>query len=90
MHFAQQLPMLLRGAYTEGWKLSGKPTPERSASEFIAGISDQLPPDFPFDAETIVREAFQTIRDQMDLGEVDKILGHLPGPIRELWAEEVI
>ena len=90
MHFAQQLPMLLRGVYAEGWKLSGKPTGERSASEFTAGVQDQLPPDFPFDAETIAREAFQTIRDRMDLGEVDKVLGHLPRPIRELWAEPVI
>ncbi|MFI4974932.1 MAG: DUF2267 domain-containing protein [Caulobacterales bacterium] len=90
MHFAAQLPMLLRGAYTEGWSLTDKPTGERTAETFDEHISERLPPQFPFDAETVARAVFQTVRDQMDLGEIDKVLAHLPKPIRELWVEPVI
>ncbi len=90
LHFAGQLPMLLRGLCTEGWTLSGKPTRERTAEDFIAHIAEEIPPGLAFDGETIARAVFQTVRHQMDLGEVDKVMAHLPAPIRELWLEEYV
>ena len=34
-----QLPLLLRGAYYEGWKLSGKPVKDRHTEDFLAHIT---------------------------------------------------
>ena len=90
LHFAAQLPLLLRGVYIEGWSLTDKPTGERTAEAFEDRIAAALAPGFPYDAEMIARAVFQTIRDQMDLGEVDKVMAHLPLPIRELWVEQAL
>ena len=87
LHFADQLPTLLRGVSIEGWSLMGKPTGERSADAFVDRISAQLPPGFPINGGAAARAVFQTIRDRMDLGEVDKLMAHLPEPVRELWLE---
>jgi len=88
LHFADQLPILLRGVFAEGWSLVGKPTEERTAEAFADKIAQRLPPGLAMDGKPVARAVFQVIRDRMDVGEVDKVLGHLPGPIRELWAEE--
>jgi uncharacterized protein (DUF2267 family) len=90
LHFAAQLPMLLRGVFTEGWSLAARAKVERSAEAFVLDVGDELAPDFPFDPETIVRAAFQDIRAHMDLGEVDKVIGCLPRGVRELWLEDVV
>ena len=34
VHLGAQLPILIRGVYYEGWKLTGKPVKERHKSEF--------------------------------------------------------
>ena len=90
LHFAAQLPILLRGVFIEGWTLAERPTKPRTVASFLADVGDGLPPGFPYDAERVAREVFEVIRDQMDLGEVDKVRDHLPRPIRELWLEDVL
>jgi uncharacterized protein (DUF2267 family) len=85
LNFADQLPMLLRGMFIEGWSLVGKPTGEHTAKAFLERIEQNLPQSFPADADRIARMVFQTLRARMDLGEIDKIIDHLPKPIAELW-----
>ena len=90
LHFADQLPILLRGAYVEGWNLAGTPAGTRSGGTFAERISEAMPPGVAVDGETAARAVFQTIRSRMDLGEVDKVMAHLPKPIRKLWLEEYV
>ena len=90
MHFAAQLPILLRGVFVEGWDLAERPAKPRTVPSFLADVASGLAPGFPFGPERVAREVFQVIRGQMDLGEVDKIMDHLPRPIRELWLEDVL
>jgi uncharacterized protein (DUF2267 family) len=90
LHFAAQLPMLLRGVFTEGWTFAPRPDLESSAEAFVLDVGDEFAPDFPFDPETIVRATFQTIRAHMDLGGVDKIVRCLSPGITELWLEDVV
>jgi uncharacterized protein (DUF2267 family) len=89
-HLADQLPLLLRGMFAERWSSVREPTREHSAEDFLARIEAQLPPGVGFDADAAARAVFQTLRDHVDLGEVDKILAHLPKPIRQLWREEYV
>ncbi len=84
LNLADQLPLLLRGVYLEGWRFYDKPTGERSIKAFADAIREQLPPDFPADGEKVARAVFHAMRHQMNDMEVDKVLGHLPAPIREL------
>jgi uncharacterized protein (DUF2267 family) len=90
LHLADQLPLLLRGVFVEGWSLSDKPSGEHSAAAFVRHVSQELPPKAPADGEAVVRAVFQTMRTQMDVGEIDKVLAHLPRPIRELWLEACV
>lgn len=50
VHLGAQLPILVRGIYYEGWRLSGRPADERQPSEFATLVEAQLPPQFPRDA----------------------------------------
>jgi uncharacterized protein (DUF2267 family) len=90
LHFAAQLPVLLRGVFTEGWSFTTRSDVDRTAEGFVLDVGDEFGPDFPFDPETIVRTTFQTIRAHMDLGEVDKVVRCLPPGVRELWLEDVV
>ena len=90
LHFAAQLPMLLRGVFTEGWSLTARPDVERTAEAFVLDVGDEFAPEFPIDPETIVRATLQTIRAHMDLGEVDKIVRCLSPTVTELWLEDVV
>ena len=90
MNFAAQLPILLRGVYGEGWSLAERPAKPRTFPSFLVDVDSGLAPGFPYSAERVAREVFQVIRSQMDLGEVDKVMDHLPKPIRELWLEDVL
>lgn len=90
MHFAAQLPMLLRGVFTEGWRLAAKPKVERTADAFVEEVLGRLAADFAYDGETLVRSVFQTIRARVDIGQVDKVMDCLPRAVRELWLEDVL
>jgi uncharacterized protein (DUF2267 family) len=90
VNFAAQLPMLLRGLYFEGWSLAPRERRPRTELAFLEDVADRLTAGFPVTTEMAVRETFQTIRAHMDLGEVDKIIDHLPRPVRELWFEDVV
>jgi len=90
LHFADQLPLLLRGVFTEGWSLIDKPTGERSLEAFLARIEEGLPKGYPADPGRVAQMVFQTLRARMDLGEIDKVIDHLPKPIARLWFEAIV
>jgi len=89
LHFADQLPILLRGVFIEAWSPATRTRGEDSVKAFANRISRQLPPGYPLDAETVARAAFRTVYDHMDGREVDQVLVHLPKHIRELWLEDL-
>ncbi|MFZ0268270.1 DUF2267 domain-containing protein [Caulobacter sp.] len=87
MHLAAQLPMLLRGMFTEGWQPSQTPTLERDVDAFLARIEAALPPDFPIDTESLARGVFRGLADIMDHDLLTKVLRQLPLPLRALWPQ---
>ncbi|MGE3249653.1 MAG: DUF2267 domain-containing protein [Hyphomonadaceae bacterium] len=85
MHFAAQLPMLVRGLYAEGWRLAGKPTGERTREEFADRVYSELPPAFPHDASVVVRAVFCVIEERTSVEEASKLRALLPDPIKKMW-----
>jgi uncharacterized protein (DUF2267 family) len=79
-----QLPILLRGLYFENWHAAGTPTRERHAGEFADHVAMELPQQFPIDPLTVVRGVFEILWEKLDPGEFEKLMHHLPAPIREL------
>jgi uncharacterized protein (DUF2267 family) len=80
-----QLPMLVRGFYYEGWKITGKPLKERHRADFLAHITHDFRNDDRMDPEAIARAVFTVIARHASAGEVEDVKQILPAELRELW-----
>lgn len=85
VHFAAQLPMLLRGLYYEGWTLPDAPARTRSRDDFADLVREGLPPRFRFDPLTATRAVFTVIASFVSAGEAAKVKQQLPPALRSLW-----
>ena len=79
-----QLPLLLRGAYYEGWHPAHKPLKERHREQFLAHVRVDVPSGDP---EEIVRAAFGVLSRRISAGEIEDVVNMLPAGVRELWPE---
>lgn len=87
VHFGAQLPLLVRGIYYEGWHLAEKPSGDRHVEEFLARVNAELPPAFPRDALGVTTAVFDLLWKELDPGEIAKVIGTLPVPLRVLWPQ---
>jgi uncharacterized protein (DUF2267 family) len=83
-----QFPILVRGVYYEGWHAAGTPTRERHVRDFAQHVASELPQLFPADALAVARGVFEILWEKLDPGEFEKVMNHLPEPLRDLksWA----
>lgn len=87
VHLGAQLPILVRGIYYEGWHISAKPASDRQVDEFAARVGEELPPQFPRDAVGTTQAVFDLLWQELDPGEIAKVIDTLPVPLRKLWPE---
>lgn len=80
-----QLPMLVRGIYFESWTPMEGPTSIRDPQEFAAEVERRLPPGFPREATAATSAVFQALAHHLEPGEVRKLIGYLPEPLRAYW-----
>lgn len=85
VHLAAQMPMVVRGLYFEGWKMSRTPTNDGTIDQFCAHIASQLPPMFPMDAKTVATGVFDVLWTELDVGETAKVIDRLPPALKALW-----
>jgi len=88
MHLGAQLPMLIRGFYSEGWTLSDKPLKERHKVDFLAHVKHAFRNDERMDPEQIARGVFRVLARRISEGEIEDIKHLLPAELRELWSQE--
>jgi uncharacterized protein (DUF2267 family) len=80
-----QLPRLVRGFYSEGWTLKGKPHKERHKEEFLDHVKTAFKNDVTVRPESIVRAVFRVLELHTSDGEIEEVKNSLPKAIRELW-----
>jgi uncharacterized protein (DUF2267 family) len=85
VHLGAQLPMLLRGAYYEGWRISETPTHERHIEDYLDRIDASLPRNSGVDACEAARATFSVLSQCVDRGEAERVLRFLPPEVRALW-----
>ena len=85
VHLGAQLPLLVRGIYYEGWRITGKPADERQPAEFATLVAADLPPPLAREALRVTRVVFGLLEKELDRGETEKIIATLPHPLRALW-----
>ncbi|WP_404404608.1 DUF2267 domain-containing protein [Pelagibacterium halotolerans] len=88
VHLSAQLPMVIRGLYFEGWRISGKPTNDHTVDEFCAHIEKELPPKFPRDPKSVAQGVFEVLWAELDVGETAKVIDQMPGHLKALWPQE--
>jgi uncharacterized protein (DUF2267 family) len=79
-----QLPMLIRGAYYEGWRPAATPSKDRSREGFVAEVQTAFRPDPMGDAEEAIGAVFALLEERVSAGEMQDVRGCLPAHIREL------
>jgi uncharacterized protein (DUF2267 family) len=85
VHLGAQLPILIRGVYYEGWKLTGKPVKERHKTEFLDHIAAAFRDDDTVDPEKVMRAVFKVLARHISEGETDNVKNLLPRTLQELW-----
>jgi uncharacterized protein (DUF2267 family) len=85
VHLGAQLPILIRGIYYEGWKLTGKPVKERHKSEFLDHIARAFRDDDTVDPEKVMRAVLQVLARHISEGETRNVKHLLPKTLQELW-----
>lgn len=83
VHLGAQLPMLLRGAYYEGWKPSAQTT-ERHADAFLEHIAALLPPTATIPPEEVLRATLTALAEGVDPGAFAKTVDMLPEELKAL------
>jgi uncharacterized protein (DUF2267 family) len=83
---AAQLPLVLRGAYYEGFDPSDTPAKLRHRDEFLARLQERARLPGPDDAERAADAATTVLRRHVTAGEFDDVLAQLPAEVRELLA----
>lgn len=84
-HLGAQLPLLIRGAYYEGWHPAHKPVKERTKGQFLAHIGDAFELDWEVDHEDVTRAVFKVIARHVTAGEIEDVKHMLPPEVRDLW-----
>ncbi|MGD9879717.1 MAG: DUF2267 domain-containing protein [Reyranella sp.] len=90
VHLGAQLPMLLRGAYYEGWHPAGTPTRERHLSAFIDHVAAQLPRGTAVNPGEAARACLAVMERCLDRGELLKLRGCLPHEVLNLFPDSLV
>lgn len=83
-HLAAQLPLVLRGAFYEGFDPGPGPSKPRKRDEFLAVLAERAQFPRPADAELPAEAAATVLRRHVTAGEVDDVLAQLPSEVRDV------
>jgi uncharacterized protein (DUF2267 family) len=89
-HLSAELPLLVRGAYFDGWRAAKDALKERSLAEFLERVSDGLAGTKPISSIDAVRSVVAVLERHIAKGQAVKIRNALPEEVRALWPEEVL
>lgn len=79
---AAQLPLVLRGAFYEGFDPSRQPQRLRDREEFLARMIEHAQPIDPTTAQRAAQAATTVLRRHVSEGEVEHALAQLPDELR--------
>jgi uncharacterized protein (DUF2267 family) len=83
-----QLPLFLKGLYTDQWKYKDQPDKFKTATEFAANVLEEAGKTYEFDYENeeqvfwAVQEVLNSLRKYLSEGEISHIYSNLPTDIK--------
>lgn len=81
-----QLPLIVRGAYYDGWRPHRVPHKIRSKEKFLDALTEELLP-YSYPVDWAVSHVFELLARHCDPGEIADVIGQMPADIKELWPE---
>lgn len=84
-HFGAQLPLLVRGGYYDQWSPGRTVERSRDYASFLAQIDDSLSNSRPVNSADAAMMVFRVLSRHLTPGQIHKVQGALPEPIREHW-----
>lgn len=87
-HLEAQLPGKLRDLLLRCERHLGKPANKFGREGFIQMVSEDLGLE-AFEAEKRIRSVFAAVREQVSEGEIEDVIGQLPGDMRDLWQRAI-
>lgn len=79
------LPLLLRGAYFEGWHMRDKPLPLPDREAFFERIRDGVNRTVGADAEEVARATFELLDARLPPSELEDVKAVTPPALHFLW-----
>lgn len=89
-HLGAQLPLLIRGIFYEGWRPARTPLRVRSEEDFLAQVAGELGHNTEVDPGAGVRSVFKLLTHRIGRGEIGKVIGALPTPLKALWPSQAL
>ncbi|MFP4370020.1 MAG: DUF2267 domain-containing protein [Candidatus Kapaibacterium sp.] len=89
VNLGSQLPTMVRGIYFEGWNMSKTPVKIRHKEDFLQRINENLGDNASIiNSEMVATNVFDTLKNNIDKGQIEKIKDLIPNDINELWSEK--
>ncbi|MGP9818537.1 DUF2267 domain-containing protein [Salinarimonas sp. NSM] len=85
VHFAAQMPLLVRGLYYDRWHVRRDPEPVRNAAAFLEHVGAGLSTIRPVDRVEACRAVFGVVNRRVTLGQIENVRDALPSEVRALW-----
>lgn len=85
IHLGAQLPIVIRGLYFEGWRLTATQTKERHMEQFLDHIGKAIPRGTDLDSEEAGRAVCEAMCEKIDYGEIAKLIALFPLELRDIW-----
>ena len=79
------LPLLLRGAYFEGWHMRDEPLPLPDREAFFERIRDGVNRSLGADAEQVARATFELLDARLPSSELEDVKAVTPPSLHFLW-----
>ena len=89
-HLSAELPLIVRGAYFDGWRPSKEGLKERSLAEFLERVSNGLAGTKPIGSVDAVRSVFAVLERHLAKGQAMKVCNALPEEVRALWPQRAV
>ncbi len=88
VELADELPMVMKGMYYEGYRASGKPEKIKNREEFFQKVHEKSPRK-PLRTEEATRVVFHMLEKKLGgAGEIRQVKHNLPKDLQMLWEIE--
>jgi uncharacterized protein (DUF2267 family) len=80
-----QLPVVIRGIYYDGWRLTNDPTRIRDRAAMVERVQRELLPDKRLDPVDVLRAVIHVLVEHVSPGEILDMVATMPRPIASMW-----